>query len=131
MRPWLLQALLIAGCHSAFAHRSRYDSLQRCYGSSSRAGDVCTIAETTNPEIEGQQVGVADIFERDLAGPDGIVAKRRSAFVAIYDPISKVDEHHIVIVGAVLQIGAVHYRVRDIDVGDDAPGWLVLERMAN
>jgi len=108
---------------------SGFEKFPRCGTDSPKVGGSCSIREATSPELAGHDVGVADIFERDLPDLDGGTARRLSAAVVTFDPKTKTELRHTAIVGSVLAIGGENYRVTAIDRGKDAPGWLVLRRL--
>ena len=95
----------------------------------SKVGVPCRIDETTNPQIGTHEVGVSNLFDRELPGPDGVVAMRKGAAISVYDRETKKEEHHKVTIGTVIPIGNTSYRVVAIEYGHVGPGWIILERI--
>ncbi len=100
----------------------------RC-GAAIATGAVCSIVETTNPTVSGRQVGVADIFERELPGDDGGLGMRLSAALVVHEPDTQTEAHHTVVTGTIVTIGLDGYRVTRIEAGKERPGFIVLERV--
>jgi hypothetical protein len=86
--------------------------------------------ETTNPTISEYDVGISNIFQRDLANDAGVVAKRLSASLSIHDPKTDSLRHEIVVPGNVVTIGKDRYCIVDVDYGDDAPGSVSMQKVA-
>jgi hypothetical protein len=68
--------------------------------------DAVTYRESSNPTISERQVGISNIWARDLPDKNGTVASRMSAQLTIYDPATKKSVKEIVYAGSVVAIGA-------------------------
>jgi hypothetical protein len=86
--------------------------------------------ETTNPSISGYDVGISNIFGRDLADDAGVVEKRLSASLSIHDPEADSLRHEIVVPGNVVNIGSDRYCVTALDYGSGNPGSVSLQKLA-
>jgi hypothetical protein len=94
------------------------------------AGDVLRFRETTSNTLSSKDVGISNIFERDLPDEKGAVASRLSAVLVIHDPDTDEIRREIVFAGNVVSIGGDRYRVENVERGKDAPGWVSLRRVS-
>ena len=92
--------------------------------------ETIRIRETTQHALSGHLVAVGNIFERELPGPDGVVAERLSANLEIRPEGGGPTTNQKVIVGSIVTIGGDRYRVESIEEGDEQPGALTLGRLA-
>lgn len=86
------------------------------------------ICETCVGTLEGHRVGVANLWERSLAGPDGVVRKQPSAQLSIWRE-GEPSRHELVVVGTRLTLGGVSYEVVMIDLPPHEPGSIALRRL--
>ena len=84
--------------------------------------DTLTITENTVGTVSNHQVGVSNIWARDLADETGVVASRISANVAIRNPASKEERSQKVFQGSVLTLGGDRWLVTRVDEGRASPG---------
>jgi hypothetical protein len=92
-------------------------------------GDVLRFRETTSQTLSDKDVGISNIFERDIPDEKGVVAKRMSAVLVIHDPMTDEIKRETVFAGSVVAIGGDRYRVLSVDAGTDAPGWISLKKV--
>lgn len=92
--------------------------------------EVLRLRETTNPTVSDRQVGISNIFERDLPDAKGVVGPRMSAVLVIFDPATKQSRRETVAAGNVVSIGADRYCVVSVEEGKSAPGWVSLQKLA-
>jgi hypothetical protein len=92
--------------------------------------EVHKLRETTNPTLSDHQVGISNIFERDLADATGTVAPRLSAVLVIFDPASKQSRRETVIADSVVTIGRDRYCVVSIEEGTSQPGSISIRKLA-
>lgn len=90
--------------------------------------DAVTYRESSNPTISQRQVGISNIWARDLPDKNGAVASRVSAQLMIYDPATKASTKEIVYAGSVVAIGADHYAVTSVEAGKSVPGSIALKK---
>ena len=90
--------------------------------------DELTIRETTQRVIAGLDVGVSNIWARELPDDNGVIASRLSAAVSIHDPVSGQSREQKVFAGSVLSIGSECYRVVAVKEDTTAPGNLTLRK---
>ncbi|MBK7399142.1 MAG: hypothetical protein IPJ34_23355 [Myxococcales bacterium] len=86
------------------------------------------ICETCVGTLEGHRVGVSNLWERSLAGPDGVVRKQPSAQLSIWRD-GEPSRHEFVVVGTRLTLGGVSYEVVMIDLPPHEPGSIALRRV--
>ena len=86
--------------------------------------------ETTNPTLSDREVGISNLFERDLPDASGAIARRVSASLSIYDPATRDEREEIVVAGSEVTIGADRYCVVAIDLPPDEPGWVSFRKLA-
>jgi hypothetical protein len=91
---------------------------------------VLRLRETTSSPVSNHQVGISNIFQRDLADAQGIVAPRMSAVLVIFDPVTSQLRRETVVTGSVVAIGADLYSVVSVEEGKRIPGWVSLRRLA-
>jgi hypothetical protein len=96
----------------------------------SMADETLTLRETTNPTLSEHQVGISNIFERDLPDASGAVASRLSAVLVIFDPKTKQTRRETVIADGVVTIGADRYCVVKLEEGKSAPGSITVRKLA-
>lgn len=95
------------------------------------AGQPESYQEGTNPTISEYDVGISNIFARELPDDAGVVAKRLSASLSIHDPKTDSLRHEIVVPGNIVTIGADRYCVTNVDYGSDPkPGSVELQKLA-
>ena len=94
------------------------------------ADDVLTLRETTNPTLSDHQVGISNIFERDLPDASGVVGPRLSAVLVIFDPATKQSRRETVAADSVVTIGADRYCVVGLQEGKSQPGSISLRKLA-
>jgi hypothetical protein len=92
--------------------------------------EVLRFRETTNPTLSDHQVGISNIFERDLPDAKGVVAPRLSAVLVIFDPATKQSRRETVATGTTVAIGADRYCVVGVEEGKSGPGWVSLRKLA-
>jgi hypothetical protein len=97
----------------------------------SMANDVMTFRETTNPTLSDHQVGISNIFERELADANGVKAQRLSASLTIFDPATKQSRKEIVAADSVVTIGPDRYCVVSVDEGKNQPGSISIRKLAH
>jgi hypothetical protein len=88
-----------------------------------------TIRETTQAVIAGLDVGVSNIWERELADEKGVIAPRVSATLSIHDPKSSRSEEQKVFAGTVLSLGPERYLVVEVHEGTSSLGALTLRKL--
>jgi hypothetical protein len=94
-------------------------------------GEPQSYEEGTNPTISDYDVGISNIFARELPDDAGVVAKRLSASLSIHDPKTSSLRHEIVVPGNIVTIGADRYCVTSVDYGSDPkPGSVFLQKLA-
>jgi hypothetical protein len=94
-------------------------------------GSAESYKETTNPTISGFDVGISNIFERDLADDAGVKQKRLSASLSIHDPKTDAVRREIVVPGNVVTINTDRYCIVGVDGGTkDQPGSVSLQKLA-
>jgi hypothetical protein len=84
--------------------------------------EVLKFRETSNPTLSDRQVGISNIYERDLADDSGIVAPRLSAVLVIHNSSSNDSRRQTVVVNSSVEIGADTYCVTAIEEGKNEPG---------
>jgi hypothetical protein len=92
-------------------------------------GDVLRFRETTSQTLSDQDVGISNIFERELPDEKGAVERRMSAVLVIHDPDTDEIKRETVYAGSVVAIGGDRYRVLSVDAGTDAPGWISMKKV--
>ncbi len=85
------------------------------------------IGETCVGTIEGHRVGVSNLWERSLAGPDGVVRTQPAGRLSIWKD-SEPGRDELVVVGTRITIGGVVYEVVMIDCPAKAPGSIALRK---
>lgn len=88
-----------------------------------------TLGETTQPALSGHRVGVSNIWERSLAGEQGILGPRPSAQLSIMDPATRTTRTVFVGEGDTFELGMDRYRVTAVAAGRTAPGWIVVRKI--
>jgi hypothetical protein len=128
---WLAAVASAPSCGPTPApdHPAAQARVAGCQGATGAPQDVMRLRETTNNPLSQRQVGVADIFERELPDSAGAVASRLSAQLVIFDPATNDTRHDIVIAGSVVDIGGEHYCVVAPEAGTRAPGWLSIGKL--
>lgn len=88
------------------------------------------ICEPCVGTIGEYSIGVGNIWERDLAGPEGVVKKRPSAMLSIWRQDSEAgsERHETVVAGSEVQLGAETYRVIEVDYTRGKPGSIRLQK---
>lgn len=88
------------------------------------------ICEPCVGTIGDYSIGVGNIWERSLPGPDGVVAKRPSAMLSIWRPGGDggVEQHLTVAPGSEIKLGEETYRVIDVDMPPSKPGSVRLQK---
>jgi hypothetical protein len=89
------------------------------------------IRESTQALISGYRVGVSNIWERDVADADGVIASRLTAQVTLTDPGLDQSRRLDVAVGSVLFLGDDRYRVVNVVEGISAPGAIALQPLSD
>lgn len=92
--------------------------------------EVLRFRETTNPTVSDHQVGISNIFERDLPDAKGVVGPRISAVLVIFDPATRQSRRETVATGSTVAIGADRYCVVSVEEGKNGPGWVSLRKLA-
>lgn len=92
--------------------------------------EVLTLRETTSSTFSDRQVGIGNIYERELPDKHGVVATRMSAAMAVHDPVTNYSRSELVTVGDVVEIGADKYCVAAIDEGNDRLGSITLRKLS-
>jgi hypothetical protein len=92
--------------------------------------EVLRFRETTNPTLSNHQVGISNIFERDLPDAKGVVGPRLSAVLVIFDPATKQSRRETVATGTTVAIGADRYCIVGVEEGKSGPGWVSLRKLA-
>lgn len=90
--------------------------------------ETITIQETTQADVSDHYVGVGNIWERDLEGPDGRVEARMSARIFVFDPHNEKEWDVTAIVGTEIALNGVVWKLTLMDEGEQGPGYVVLER---
>lgn len=85
------------------------------------------ICETCVGTLEEHRVGVSNLWERSLAGPDGVVRLQPSAQLSIWRE-GEPSRNELVVVGTRVTLGNVSYEVVMIDMPPNAPGSIALRR---
>jgi len=96
----------------------------------SMSNDVMTFKETTNPTLSDHQVGISNIFERELADAKGVKAQRVSASLTIFDPATKQSRKEIVAADSIVAIGNDRYCVVSVVEGKNQPGSISIRKLA-
>lgn len=96
-----------------------------------RTGDVLTFRETTSNQLAQRDVGVSNVFERELPDASGAVAKRMSAVLVVHDPATDAVVRATVFAGSVVDIGAERFCVVTVALGGDAPGSVSLVKLGS
>jgi len=86
--------------------------------------DIC---ENCVGQVEEYSVGVSNIWDRELAGPDGVTKKQPAGQLSIWKEGEEV-RHETVVVGTKLTIAGVVYEVVVIDNPKGDPGSIALLR---
>jgi len=88
------------------------------------------ICEPCVGTIGAYRLGVGNIWERDIAGPDGVVARRPAAMVSIWtDATDAGGERHLTVVpGSEVVLGDETYRVIEVDNPPGKPGSIRLQK---
>jgi len=94
------------------------------------ADEILTLRETTNPTLSDHQVGISNIFERDLPDASGVVAPRLSAVLVIFDPATKQSRRETVMADSVVTIGSDRYCVLSLEEGKAQPGSISVRKLA-
>lgn len=94
------------------------------------ADDILKLRQTTQTELSGRHVGVANILERELPDQNGAVASRMSALLNIYDPSTRESAKKTVSAGSVVEIGDDKYCIIHVEQGETSPGWISLRKLA-
>jgi len=121
----LLSGLVLMGCSSQGQAPPEGPTTQ-----SPAPPGAIQIRETTNPIISGHEVAPANIFDRELPGPDGVVTQRMSAVVSLMDRATQREWSETVIVGSQITLGTDRYRVHAIEPGTQGPGFMTLVKVA-
>jgi hypothetical protein len=91
--------------------------------------DLFKFRETTSNTLSSHDVGIADIYERDLLDEKGVSAPRISAVVVVHDPKTDAIQRHTVFAGNVVSIGSDRYCVESVEPGKSSPGWVSFRRL--
>jgi hypothetical protein len=91
--------------------------------------DDQTYRETTNPTLSNHQVGISNIFERDLPDKSGTVASRLSAILVIFDPNTKQTRRETVIAESEVTIGGDRYCIVKLEEGKSSPGSVTFRKL--
>jgi len=92
--------------------------------------DVLRLRETTNPTLSEYDVGIGNIYERDLPDENGVVAPRLSAVLVIHNPTTGEIRRETVVVGSTVVIGADRYCVVKLEEGQTSPGWVSVSKLS-
>ena len=92
--------------------------------------DVLRLRETTQHQLSEHYVGIGNILRRELPDSNGVLARRLSAELAIYNDSTKEDRDEIVMVGTIVSIGADRYCVVDLEEDPNSRGWVSLRKLA-
>jgi hypothetical protein len=91
--------------------------------------ELLKFRETTSNTLSSKDVGISNIFERELPDDTGNVASRLSAVLVIHDPQTDELRRETVFDGSVVSIGADRYCVVSVERGQAGPGWISLRRV--
>lgn len=94
-----------------------------------RTGDVLVFRETTSNQLAQRDVGVSNVFERDLPDAAGATAKRLSAVLVIHDPATDAVARATVFAGSTVLVGAERYCVVTVAKGEGTPGSVSLVKL--
>lgn len=97
----------------------------------SMANETMTFKETSNQTLSEHQVGISNIFERELADANGVKARRVSASLTIFDPATKQSRKEIVAADSVVTIGPDKYCVVSVSEGKNQPGSISIRKLAH
>jgi hypothetical protein len=103
-------------------------SLRGC-SKDSMANETLTLRETTNPTLSEHQVGISNIFERDLPDASGAIAPRLSAVLVIFDPKTNQTRRETVIANSVVAIGGERYCILGLEEGKSSPGSITVRKL--
>lgn len=92
-------------------------------------GEVLKFRETTSNTLSNKDVGVSNIFERDLPDEQGVIAPRLSAVLVIHDPHTDEIRRETVFAGNIVSIGDDRYSVVSVERGQGSPGWISLRQV--
>lgn len=91
---------------------------------------VLRFRATTNQTLSDRQVGISNIFERELPDDTGMVAKVMSAQLTIFDPKTDAIRREYVFAGQTVEIGGGRYKIVSVEEGTDGPGWVSMQPVA-
>lgn len=92
-------------------------------------GEVLKFRETTSNTLSNKDVGISNIFERDLPDDKGTIAPRVSGVLVIHDPKTDEIQRETVFAGSVVSIGGDRYCVVSVELGKGSPGWVSLRQV--
>jgi len=92
-------------------------------------GELLKFRETTSNTLSNKDVGISNIFERDLPDDKGVIASRMSAVLVIHDPVTDEIQRETVFEGKIVSIGGDRYCVVSVEIGKGSPGWLSLRQV--
>jgi hypothetical protein len=95
----------------------------------SMMSDEMTIRETAQPTISGHQVGVSNIWERELPDEKGVILPRVSASLTIKNLVSNRTRVEKVFAGSVVVLDPDRYCVVDVEEGQTSPGAITLRKI--
>jgi hypothetical protein len=95
----------------------------------SMTGEVLKFRETTSNTLSNKDVGISNIFERDLPDEKGVIAPRLSAVLVIHDPHTDEIRRETVFAGNIVSIGGDRYSVVSVELGKGEPGWISLRQV--
>jgi hypothetical protein len=95
----------------------------------SMTGEVLRFRETTSNTLSNKDVGVSNIFERELPDEQGVIAPRLSAVLVIHDPHTDAIRRETVFAGNIVSIGGDRYTVVSVELGKGSPGWISLRQV--
>jgi hypothetical protein len=131
-RRTLTVAAALAGCAESRPTREAVTPSRSPRGCTQdlMADNVMTFQETTNPTLSDHEVGISNIFERELPDAGGNIAKRLSAVLVIFDPASQQSRRETVAVDSVVTIGTDRYCVVGLQAGTGQPGSISMRKLA-
>ena len=92
-------------------------------------GEVLKFRETTSNTLSNKDLGISNIFERDLPDDKGVIAPRISAVLVIHDPRTDEIQRETVFAGNIVSIGGDRYCVVSVERGNGSPGWISLRQV--
>ena len=123
IRWWRLAGLwVLAMAASGCGGKTPEVVTSTCGVSAETLGEESAYKEGTNPRIGSVNVGIGNLFERDLADSTGTTASRMSAMFFIHDPATGAERNETVFAGSVVELGGARYCVTRVEPGDDGPG---------